>query len=154
MNWRELLEPQIKGRLPLDNIDTIDKKTASKGNNPISVNVVKVVNASSPIRPAPRMGANVRKEMAADSETMFIHLWRRLSNRLSRAMKPGYLLHAERHAPGLWARCEALRMAWDNSQAWIAFKTCAIPWVEYRGRIYQWARAELVCIRKHREETF
>ncbi|MBF0292852.1 MAG: hypothetical protein HQK86_11930 [Nitrospinae bacterium] len=103
------------------------------------------------MRPALRMAPNVRKEMAADSEAMFIHLWRRLAKRLNKVMRPGYLAWAQTHAPELWTQREALRMAWDAPQVWIAFKTCAVPWTEYRRLIYSWVRVELACIRRHRE---
>lgn len=63
--------------------------------------------------------------MAVDSEGLFLHLWRRLSNRLNRVMRPGYLDWVGRdHQPELWARRDAARQAWDDPAVYQDFQGC------------------------------
>jgi hypothetical protein len=96
------------------------------------------------------MAPDVAAQTTIDAETLFIHLWRRLANRFNRFMEPGYLAWTQSHAPELWARREAARLAWDDPAVYQDFQACRIPWAEYRRLIYQWARVELACIRAHR----
>jgi hypothetical protein len=155
MNWRELMtEPE--GKTPKSNIlktlKTPFMETESRGFEDIE-NAIRVSLSLEPpetYRPV-RMAPNVRRQMAVDSEALFLHLWRRLANRFNRVMEPGYLLHVQSHEPELWAWREALRTAWDDPQVWSAFKACGIPWTKYRRLIYSWARVELACIGRHRD---
>lgn len=102
---------------------------------------------------APRMASDVAAQLAVDSESLFMALWRRTANRLNRVMAPGYTGWVQCHAPELLARREAARLAWDTPEAYRAFKDCRITLEEYRRRIYAWVRAELACIRRHRDSV-
>lgn len=100
---------------------------------------------------APRIAPNVALQLAVDSESLFMALWRRTANRLKLVMAPGYTGWVQTHAPELWARREVVRETWDTPEAYQAFKECRITWAEYRRRIYAWVRAELEAIRRHRD---
>lgn len=127
------LTPELRGKIASHKVEIIQELTAK------------------PPHPAPRMAADVATLLAVDSESLFMALWRRTANRLSRVMAPGYLAWAQCHAPELLARREAAREAWDTPEAYGAFKACKVSWAEYRRRVYAWVRAELACIRRHRD---
>jgi hypothetical protein len=97
------------------------------------------------------MAVDVTRQLAADSERLFLRLWRRTAIRFNCVMRPGYLTWTQSHEPELWRRREATRTAWDDPAVYQDFQACRIPWAEYRRRVYAWARVEVEAIRRHRE---
>lgn len=156
--WRDALKAEGIPREPMLNIPTIltihETRLAKLNSGDCGNSGNRRDTLTLPVealRPAPGMAPDVAMQLAADSEAMFIHFSRKLYDRLSLVMRPGYLAWTQTHEPELWAGREASRMLWDDSAAYQAFKDCRTPWPEYRRRVHQWAMVELAAIRRHRQ---
>ncbi|MBF0291962.1 MAG: hypothetical protein HQK86_07365 [Nitrospinae bacterium] len=147
----------------MDRMDNMDKIPSNTGLDPDSVkpkmssghcvhSVHKVATLTLPVttlRLAPRTTPDVARQLAVDSEALFIHFSRRLYIRLNKVLRPGYLAWTQSHEPELWARRESARVVWDDPAVYQDFKACKVSWASYRRLVHSWARVELACIRQH-----